>query len=112
MRSKPRPNPESYFDGRVVIMDSSRKARYSNFNMDVANLRGSASVTVTATDVEIYFLVVAMPEDFKGNRVYDYTYTIERTDPNPTASPTTTGNQFFMSPSSIPKPTTANPIGS
>ena len=70
----------TYFDGRVVIMDTSRNARYLNFNMDSAMyLQGNASVTVTTNDVEIYFVVVAMPEFFEGNQVYDYEFTIERT---------------------------------
>lgn len=66
----------SHFEGRVVVMYGEAKGEFAKLSMS-SKLNGAATVTVKADATELYLVVVAVPEHFKGNQNYGYKYRID-----------------------------------
>jgi len=66
----------AHFEGRAVVIGDAAAA-YTPFVMTDA-VTGDVSVTVSANDAEVYFVVASVPANFSGNQTFSYEYSIER----------------------------------
>ena len=71
----------SRFMGRIVVMGEDGPV-YSSIDMTDA-LNGSGTVNVTATQSEVYLVIVSVPDQFSSYQRYGYRATIERGAPAP-----------------------------
>ena len=71
----------SRFMGRIVVMGEDGPV-YSSIDMTDA-LNGSGTVNVTATQSEVYLVIVSVPDHFSSYQRYGYRATIERETPTP-----------------------------
>lgn len=68
----------AHFEGRIVVMGSSGP-RYSSLSMTDAR-SGAASVTVTASEAEIFIIIASVPESFTGTQTYGYSLRVGRSE--------------------------------
>ncbi|MCH8216950.1 MAG: hypothetical protein IH892_09275, partial [Planctomycetes bacterium] len=66
----------SHFEARLVVTGQG-EADYIEIEMNNA-ITGSGSVTVEASDSEIFLVIASVPDHFNGNQFYDYSVVISR----------------------------------
>ena len=71
----------SHFMGRIVVMGEDGPS-YSELDMSDP-LNGSGIVNVSATDAEVFLVIVSVPDQFSSYQRYGYRATIERGAPAP-----------------------------
>ena len=71
----------SHFMGRIVVMSEDGPV-YSTLDMSDA-LNGTATVNVSASDSEVFLVIVSVPDQFSSYQRYGYRTTIQRGAPAP-----------------------------
>jgi len=66
----------SHFEARLVVTGQG-ESDYIEIKMDNA-VTGRGSVTVEASDTEIFLVIASVPDHFSGNQFYDYSVVISR----------------------------------
>ena len=77
---------KSHFEGRIVIMGN-RPTRFISVNMK-DGLTGASTVSVTKADKEIFLIIAAVPNFFRGNQKYGYSFMIDDSPSPPVSNPT------------------------
>ena len=71
----------SHFMGRIVVMGEDGPT-YSELDM-TDPLNGTGTVNVSASDAEVFLVIVSVPDQFSSYQRYGYRATIERGAPAP-----------------------------